>query len=643
MRLYKSVTCYYDSVEVTFDMVQVKKVLKSYFVFFAVVIALKFFFLRYHLFGDSNILHTFWYELSVVFILFIFIDLVCGKGKLLGYVVLDLLLSVLFFSMTVYERYFGTVPTYHDLGQMNQVGSVSDSIIMLLERQDMLYFVDFLILGVLLLFRKGFIYPANVRLPKKFLLPVLVACLMIVSVDFVTNKDKRILDQTLFSEDHGVLNAQAIKLYSDTVGEVDPGEVLNDVTVDDIIQLKGNEPVPFSEHTHYNVAKDRNLIVLQIESLQDFVINLEVNGQEITPNINAWLDESLYFDNVYQQIGAGNTSDAEFMMNTSIYPVGDTPTSDQLADKAIPSLPKLLNEQGYRTATFHAGDIDYWNRSTMYPVLGFDDYYSLDNFYEEKDVVGFGPSDGYFYDKTMEKLNAFAEQEQPFYAHVVSLTSHTPFKMPEARRGLDLPEKFQGTLTGNYLQSVHYADKVLGKFFDDLKQAGIWDKSVIALYGDHSGVHGQLVKDEDVQLLHDLLGHPYSLLNRFNIPFIIEAPGITAENGERIDTVGGQLDMMPTLLNMLGVKPKGLYFGHDLLQYDSNLLGMRYYLSSGAFFNNDVLFIPETVRHDVRIYDMEGGGQFDDLSDPMEYFEDDYEHILQLYEWSDAYFGSLSR
>ncbi|GAA0436654.1 lipoteichoic acid primase LtaP [Lentibacillus halophilus] len=622
---------------------QVKRVLISYFSFFTIMVALKFFFFRYHVFGDINILHTFWYELSIVLILFVLIEWLGGKAKLPIYVALDVLLSVLFFSMTVYERYFGTVPTYHDLGQVNQVGSVSDSIMMLVARQDMLYFADFLILAICLVFRKWGHYPVNRRLSKAFLIPVLAACLIIASLNFAANKDARILDQTLFSEDHGMLNAQAIKLYGDSVGGVDPDDVLSDVSVNDIIRLKGNEPVPFSEHNYHGIARDRNVIVLQIESLQDFVINLEVNGQEITPNINAWLDDSLYFDHMYQQIGSGNTSDAEFMMNTSIYPVGDTPTSEELADKAIPALPKLLNKKGYRTATFHAGESDYWNRSTMYPVLGFDNAYHLDNLYDNKHVIGFGPSDEYFYDKTMDKLTTFADREQPFYAHVISLTSHTPFKMPEDKRGLDLPEKFQGTLTGNYLQSVHYADRVLGDFMDDLKQAGIWDESVITLYGDHSGVHGQLVTDKDVQLLDDLLGHPYSLLDRFNIPFIMDVPGKPALSDKTNDTVGGQLDMMPTLLNMVGVEPEGLYFGQDLLQYDSNLLGMRYYLPTGAFFNDDVLFVPETAKHDVRTYDIKKDEGVDGTTDPTASFEDDYTDMLQLYKWSDAYFQSLTR
>ncbi|RYG71930.1 LTA synthase family protein [Lentibacillus lipolyticus] len=624
-------------------MAQVKNFLKSYFFFFIVVIALKFYFLRYHLFDDSNILHTFWYELSIIAVVLILTEWLFKKWKLPIYIVIDLFLSVLFFSMTVYERYFGTVPTYHDLGQLDQLGSVSDSAMLLIARQDMLYFADVLILAVLLLFRKRIHFPMNVRFSKKFLMPVLAAGLIVASINFVMNKDERILDQTLFSEDHGILNAQAIKLYTDTAGNPAPSEVLSGVSVDDIIRLKGNEPVPFAEHDSYNIADGRNLIVLQIESLQDFVINRKVNGQEITPNINDWLKDSTYFSNVYQQIGAGNTSDAEYIMNTSIYPLGETPTSDHVADKAIPALPKLLNAEGYRTATFHAHTAEYWNRNVMYPTLGFDDYYSMENFYEEKDVVGFGPSDGYFYDKTMEKLKEFNKTDRPFYSHLLSLTSHTPFEMPEAKRELDLPEKFQGTLTGNYLQSVHYADKVLGGFFDDLKEAGIWDESVIALYGDHSGVHGKLLKDEDTKLLHDLLGHPYSLLDRFNIPFIVGMPGEPALQGQKIDTTGGQLDMMPTLLNMLGVQPKGLYFGHNLLQYDSNLLGMRYYLSAGAFFNNDVLFVPETTKRGIRIYDMTGEGRFDDLSDPMDHFEDDYKNILQLYDWSDAYFESLSR
>ncbi|MUV37325.1 Phosphatidylglycerol--membrane-oligosaccharide glycerophosphotransferase [Lentibacillus sp. JNUCC-1] len=213
--------------------------------------------------------------------------------------------------------------------------------------------------------------------------------------------------------------------------------------------------------------------------------------------------------------------------------------------------------------------------------------------------------------------------------------------MPEDKELLDLPAEYNGTLTGDYLQSVRYADHTLGLFIDDLKEKGLWEDTVIALYGDHSGVHGRLVTDKDVQLLHDLVGQPYSLPFRFNIPFIVSIPGDVDGNKETIETMGGQLDMMPTVLNIMGVEPPALYFGQDLLTYHHNLFGMRYYAATGTFFNDDVLFLPETSKRDIRVYNLDEKSTYKKENVTMGTFRDQINKLLQIYKWSDAYFNSL--
>ncbi|WP_277679958.1 LTA synthase family protein [Gracilibacillus dipsosauri] len=616
---------------------QAKKFFKSYFFFFIIAISLKIILARYMLFTDTNVWNTIWYELTLVLILLALIELI-NKGKLILYIVVDVLITFILFGSVVYERYFGTIPTYLDLGQMNQVGTVSDSALLLIGKKDLLIFLDFFILTVLLLLKKFVPFPRNISFSRLTTSIILIVSLLITGTNVYMNRTDKVLDQALLAKESGIFNSQLIKGYSTIARAYNIKHF--DITVEDIIKIKGNEPVPFEDHKYYGLAEGRNLIVIQIESLQDFVLGLTVNGQEVTPNLNKWADESFYFTNVFQQIGAGNTSDAEFILNTSIYPVGDTPTSSVIEDKDVTSLPKVLKNNGYHSATFHADEITYWDRHILYPALGFDEYYDIE-YYGEHEVIGFGPSDEYFYGKTMDKLVEFKKVNQPFYANVLSITSHTPFEMPEDKQFLDLPEEIDGTFIGNYLQSVRYADHALGLLFEDLKEQGIWDNSIIALYGDHSGVHGRLLKDEDVKILKDLLGGNYSLLHRFNIPFIVGIPGVTEDIGERIHVTGGQLDMMPTILNLMGIKPEGLYFGHNLLQYEHNLIGMRYYLSAGAFFNDEILYIPETARFGVRTYDLKGTDK--DIMKSDEYYKEYYDKMLQIYEWSDLYFESLTK
>lgn len=136
-------------------------------------------------------------------------------------------------------------------------------------------------------------------------------------------------------------------------------------------------------------------------------------------------------------------------------------------------------------------------------------------------------------------------------------------------------------MLGDYLTAINYTDYAIGTLIDGLKQNGLWDSTLLVFYGDHFGLQPQDVPPEQVE---GALGVKYdSRISRFNIPLIIHMPG--SERGRRSNG-RGQLDIMPTLANLLGIslKREGVTpFGHDLLNIRRNVLGMRYYLPSGSF------------------------------------------------------------
>ncbi|MDR7073197.1 LTA synthase family protein [Fictibacillus barbaricus] len=392
----------------------------------------------------------------------------------------------------------------------------------------------------------------------------------------------------------------------------------------------------------FGAAKDKNVIIIQLESFQDMLINMEVKGQEVTPTLNGLVNDSFYFSNIYQQIGAGNTSDAEFLINTSLYPAGNKPSSKVYENKIIPSLPRILSKEGYYTSTFHADNVEYWNRIKLYPALGFDKYYE-EEFFGKKDLVGFGPSDEVLYEKALEELTALNEKHERIYAHVLSMTSHTPFELPKDKQLLSLPSKYHETKTGNYLTATHYADYALGKFIEGLKQKGFWDNSIVAIYGDHSGFHPKPEDAKDKKLAEELLGHPYGLVDRFNIPLLIHVPG--NHKGEN-KSIGGQIDIMPTITNLLGIDlDKQIHFGQDLINYPNhNLLGMRYYLPAGSYINKDFLFVNREDEGRGQVFDMKSKTTVNNNS---EFYkegsesEQKKETILKLLNLADYYLNNL--
>lgn len=312
-----------------------------------------------------------------------------------------------------------------------------------------------------------------------------------------------------------------------------------------------------------------NVVFIQLEAFQSFILNKEVAGQEITPNLNNLIEQSAYFPNFYLQNGAGITSDAEFMSNTSLHPAeGGLSIAKDKAGKEYPSLPRLLKKNGYSTATFHTNNVTFWNRKELYSALGFDSFYDKEYFGTDNSIA-FGADDDILYGKSMDAL---AKQKQPFYAQIVSMSSHSPFRVPAAYRLLELPSTYQGNVAGDYLTAAHYADAALGRFLEQLKKNGLWDDTLIAIYGDHSGITADMVKEKQEIALQDLLGRPYDQIDALGVPFILHGPGVKKGVYE---AVGGHMDIMPTVLGLLGMQSDDRLFGYDLFRNVEHPVAVR--------------------------------------------------------------------
>jgi hypothetical protein len=345
---------------------------------------------------------------------------------------------------------------------------------------------------------------------------------------------------------------------------------------------------------HFGVASNRNVVIIQVESLQNFVIGRTYNGQELTPNLNRLLEENTtYFPRFYQQIGSGNTSDAEFAVNHSLYGTLASYTYKLYPNNYFRGLPVLLKERGYDTAVFHAfEDQTFWNREEAYPAIGFDRFYGglndqgRDGDYTMTEWMGWGLTDSEFYPQTIEFMK---QLNQPFYGLVISLSNHHPYEMLPHYRFIDLYPEDKGTIVGNYLNSVAYTDYALGLFFEDLKAEGLYDNTLFLIYGDHVG----LTQNPEInQGMERLLGREYGPLDMLNIPLLIHLP--SAENtlkGE-ILTVGGQTDILPTIAYLLGWEELDtLYVGHNIYTVKQGFVAQQTYMPKGSFISDDLVYI----------------------------------------------------
>lgn len=510
----------------------------------------------------------------------------------------DAALSALMLATVVYASYFEQVMGAAAFRLTGQAGELGNAIAGLLHPVHLLFLVDLPVLVWLAARASRRERASGRRMGWKRRLAAAVA-LLATAVLLAANvraiaSDPGTLDGLTVSQERGVFVYQLATAFHKerpalAVKHADgaPHPERASWVVSAIAKLKGASAEPSRLYgTRRGAAKDANVIVIQVEALQDAIVGKRIDGTAVTPNLDALIDESWYFPQTFSQIAGGNTSDAEFISNTSLYPPADDAASVADAGKTLPGLPRILGRLGYQSATFHVNDASFWNRSQLYPALGFDRYYDK-AFFGAEDRIGFGASDQVLFRKGLAELERMHATGRPFYAQFVTVTSHFPFtQLPASKHPYEPPAPYAGTETGRYISAEHYTDEAIGGFIDALKADGLWDSSVIVVYGDHFGMHKLNGKGAEGKAEQALLGHEYTYVDRLNIPLIVHTPGQTA--GRTVWRPAGQIDVMPTIADLLGVDLSATpHFGRSLFEGSPVLIGERRYVPAGSVITTD--------------------------------------------------------
>ena len=301
-------------------------------------------------------------------------------------------------------------------------------------------------------------------------------------------------------------------------------------------QLSGQKTLP----------ENTNIILIQAESLDAKIIDYRQQGKEVTPFLNDLKEESLYFENFYAQKVNGSF-DADLSTLTSLYPVNRSYVFRDIDLSSFQSLPRLLKEKGYQTLAFHNNDRNFFNRAEAYPDLAFDHFYSQRDFDEDiypvSEERSLGINDYDFFDSAAELIKDAAAEEKPFFAYLISLTSHTPFQFYPQNAVEDFAE-VNNNLVHNYFKSVNFLDKSLDHFVSELKAEGILDNTVIVIYSDH---------ESEIKTREYESGRDFTLWRNvkvpYHIPLFIKHPEL--EN-KIISKEGTTTDIAPTILDLLG-------------------------------------------------------------------------------------------
>lgn len=540
-----------------------------------------------------------------------------------------LLLFVWLISNSIYYREFTDFVTVNTMLASSKVSAgLGAAALELFRPWDVIYILDFPILAFF--FFKKWIRMDNRPFNKRASFAVTSLSAMLFSVNlFLAEIDRPELLTRGFSNYYVVralglpafLGYSANQTYAANKERSKASEA-DLKPVEEYIQQHYAKPNP----EYFGMAKGRNVIYIHLESFQQFLIDykLKVDDKEyeVTPFLNSLYHskETFAFSNVFNQVKAGKTSDAETMIETGLFGLnqgsfmvnyGGTNTQQ--------AAPFILSKNGYNSsAVFHGNAGSFWNRNTAYKQWGYNYFFDASYFTKQNSSNSFqyGLNDKYMLKDSIKYLERL---QQPFYTKFITVSNHYPYTTSLSGDDLGFPlAKTQDETINGYFATANYLDSSIKAFFDYLKESGLYKNSIIVLYGDHYGISNSrnpalaplLGKNSETWSSYD-----NAMLQR--VPYMVVVPGM--DKGGIIDTYGGEIDMLPTLEHLLGIESnKFLQVGQDMLSPEHDQIV--------AFRSANYFVTPEYTSYSGRTYYTKTG---EEITNPDEKTKEELDKIRE--------------
>ena len=498
------------------------------------------------------------------------VALIPGFYRARGFAVVMGLLLLIVFGDLIYLRYFGNILPVLAIGGGGQLWDVRDIIVKYTRGRDAWLLLVFAVSVAL-----PFVWPrpnkADAPRTLRSALDLLMVC---TSLAFLlplpglvqrwmdSDRSWRVLNGTDAVQDSGIVVAHIKEIARSIRDARQHGQISDEdfAKVRKYHEARASAP---TDDPDFGLARGTNLLLLQVEAMQKWVIGARDRGQELTPFLNRLRDRAWFFDQLYDETGDSSTSDCEYMVLNSQFPIPQGSVAFRRDENHFVTVLHSFKEAGYTAFAGHAYLAGMWNRAVLYPRYGFDQTAFKDELGEGV-KLGWGISDKAFFERVMPRIE---QLKKPFVSMLITLTSHSPYQyVPIAERKLKLGA-IEGSDFGGYLHSMRYNDEAIEQLFAQLQKNGLLQNTTVVIYGDHDSrmkFPARLAAETDLsaETQRRLAIRDYTTKQ---IPLFIVLPERLQAAPRVVHTLGGQVDIGATVLHLFGLKQPRSFIGQTLV------------------------------------------------------------------------------
>ncbi len=555
-----------------------------------------------NLFYQNKSNHNYYFVL-VISLIFTLITLLFSLFKyhklmiIINYIIL-LLYSLFLITQNIYNRVFGSYYRFKTLeGLFKELIGVTDSAIELIKISDYFPLIALTLITILCFaFYKKHTY--KLKIEKFLLIAINFGIIVFLIINFHIKLNLKANDSFIYykSELYVFNEVKSVEKFVNIFG-------LNTLLYKELLDIYQNKTVKIDVEVidnYFNskktklsnemtgIFKDKNLFIIQAESLMNAGIN-----KELTPTLYWFKNQGIDLKEFNTPLLLGSTSDSEFMANTSIIPITDGfPVCYEYDNNSYKqTLAESFKQLGYKAYAFHNNYAEYYNRDVVFKNYGYK--------FHDATVLGF---ENFIEDsKISESLAYISIGADPFISYWISVSGHQPYELNTygATNKDDILKikKLYPNLSDDYVSYLAKSmdlDKALSNIVNIIDGAGKLDDTVFIIFGDHKA------KGLDISENSLFCKEVGCDLYSGNTTMIIFNTQIDKKIDNKVKSTA--LDIFPTIANMYDLKVDYRYLiGNDI--FDNQNEGLHFF-NEGIYATNNFIynFITEEIIKSDGIY-----------------------------------------